>query len=271
MTEKKKKKEVTPVKKPFLRGSIYDSRTLKEALVMFGMVAVTAFVSFLVCSMTSLSSVVLRIGLNLVIFLLIQMIFYQRGINAGTEAVARGENLYVRKERGAAVADSEIQICYHPLKGYLTGFLGTVPLLILAVILALTTSKVVTGYGALPSWMQTYLRRSEVGDALVAYTVTEPMSFVEFVRIIMRICMMPLVSMIGSGNGDLTLLLERLSPLVMLIPAVFYGFGYTRGEIVRTRVHTEIAENTKKRKRQEQKKRRERAGTIKPKGPTQLN
>ncbi len=265
-----KKKPVTPVKKPFLRGNMTDENTLKSAAVFFGMILVISFMSFLVCSMTSVSNSILRIGLNLIIFVLIQMIYYQRGVNTGTDTVAKSETIYQRQERGIPVTEREKALCYHPLKGFITAALGTVPFLILAVVLAVTAEKTATGSGALPGWMESYLRRSEVGDALVAYTVSEGISAVDIIRILMRVAMMPLISMIGSQSPDLTLLLERLSPLVMLIPAVSYGIGYTRGESIRTRIHTEIAENAAMRKRREMKKRKKRMEN-RPKGPAQLN
>ena len=265
-----KKKPVTPVKKPFYRGKPTDGNTLKNAAIFFGMILVISFMSFLVCSMTSAGSQLLRTALNLVIFALIQMIYYQRGLNIGTDTVAKSETIYQRLEKGLAVSETEKAVCYHPLKGFITAVLGTVPMLIPAVILALTAEKTITGYGTLPGWMEGYLRRSEVGDALVAYTVSGTVGAVDIIRVLMRVVMMPLVSMIGSDASDLTLLLERLSPLVMLIPAVSYGFGYTRGESVRTRIHTEIAENAALRKRREMKKRRKRMEN-KPKGPAQLN
>lgn len=266
------KKPVTPVTKPFLQGTVTDENTWKNALVFFGIVLVVAFMTFLVCSMTGFESVILRVLLNGAIIVMTMFIYYTRGVSLGTEAVARGETMYQRREKGLPVAESEIRICYHPLKGYVTALLGVVPVLILTLMLAFMTTKQTTTAGALPGWMSIYLRRSEVGDALVGYTQTRGMTFVEILRIIVRLTIMPWVSIVGTADRDAILWVERLSPLITLLPVIAYGFGYTRGVHVRTKVHTEIAENTKRRQRQENRRRKKARGiSLKPKEPQQLN
>ena len=101
------------------------------------------------------------------------MLFYNNGAGKGADAVAHGEILYQKKERGQTFSESEQKICFHPMKGYLIGVLGTLPFLIAAVILAVKTAPQVTGAGSLPSWMQAYTRRSDIGDALISYTQPE--------------------------------------------------------------------------------------------------
>ena len=263
------KKPVEPVKKPFVRGTITDERTWKAALTFFGMLLLTIFMSFLVCSMMNFGQDVLRILVNALVEALILGILFNNASGAGTEAVARGEILYQRKERGRDVAKSEERLCFHPLKGYFNAFIGTIPILICAIILALTTSRQTTSYGVLPSWMSIYNRRAEVGDALVAYTVSAGMTFGDGMRLIVRVCMMPFVSMVGADNRDAMLLLERLSPLIVLLPAVAYGTGYLQGVRLRSKVHTEIAHNNRSRARKERKARRKRAAGTK--APEQLN
>ena len=66
------------------------------------------------------------------------------------------------------------------------------------------------------------------------------------------------------------LLLERLSPLILLLPAAVYGTGYRTGKKIRTRIHTVISENDRKRVRKEKKRIRER-NSPRIKGPEQLN
>ena len=48
-------------------------------------------------------------------------------------------------------------------------------------------------------------------------------------------------------HRDGMLLLERLSPIIVLLPAIAYGTGYLQGQKERTRIHTGIAENRKSR------------------------
>ena len=267
-----KKKPVQPVTKPFVRGSAKDEQTWKNALAFFGILLVCAFMCFLVCSMTGIDQIVIRIILNVVIEGLILMIFYNRGVSLGTEGVAKGEIAYQRQEKGRPVADSERRLCYHSLKGPLNALLGSIPVFVLAVVFAILTGPQATGTGALPSWISAYLGRTEVGDALTIYTQTPGFQFVDILRILVRVNIMPFISMVGPSNRDAVLLVERLSPILVLLPALAYSLGYPKGIQVRTRVHTEIAENRKRKARRERKARKERAARImKPKGPQQLN
>ena len=265
----KSKKTVTPVEKPFLKGKPTDERTWKAATGFFGILLVAAIMTFLVCSAASMSNQILRIALNLAVELLVLFIFYNNAIGRSADAVARGEILWQRKEKGIPFTEKEQAICFHPAKGYVTGLLGTIPILICCILLAALAERQTTGYGTLPSWVSSLQGRNELGDALVAYTVREGISAVDVIRIIVRICIMPFVNMAGAENRDAMLLVERLSPILALLPAIAYGTGYLQGRKERTRIHTGIAENRKSRARKERKARKARVN--RPKGPEQLN
>ncbi len=267
---KSNSKQETPVVKPFLRGTVTDERTVKTALGFFGILIVVAFMCFLVCSMLSMDNAALRIALNCAVEAVILLVFFNNASGRGAEDVARGEILYQRQEKGLTFAESERKICFHPLKAFANGLLGTLPLFILALILALTADRQSTGAGGLPGWLSIYERRTEVGDALVAYTVSTGMSFIDVVRLLVRIAVMPFVSMAGAENRDTMLLVERLSPLLVLLPSIAYGIGYLQGVQMRTKVHTEIASNDRRRIRREKKARKARRSAA-SKGPEQLN
>ena len=270
MSEKKKNPPET-VAKPYLPGEPTDENTVKSALKFFGIMILIIFMCFLVSMMMSFDNTLIRIGINLAIVMLVYVILYTKGANPGAEAVARGEILYQRREKGQEVTRGEQRLSFHRMKGYLTGFLGTLPFLIPAVILAVTTRKTMTSIGALPDWMSTMIRRSEIGDALTTYTQTEGITGLEILRVLVRIFIMPFISMTGSGNRDLVLIVERLSPMILLLPAIAYGTGYMRGPKIRTKIHTEIEQNRQKRKRRENKARRERAAAAHKHEPEQLN
>lgn len=266
----KKKQPVQRVTKPFLTGSPTDERTVKGALGFFGLLFLAGAMSFLVCSALNMSSGVLRVLLNLGAETLILLFFYSSAISRGSDAVARGEILYQKQEKGKPFSPSERSICFHPLKGYLTGILGSLPILICAILLAIMAQRQITGYGMLPGWISAYQQRSEVGDALVAYTMRESMGLTDVLRIIIRVAVMPFVSMVGSENRSALLVVERLSPLIVLLPALAYGTGYLRGQRERTKIHTGIAENRKTRAKKERKARKARMGRG-PRTPEQLN
>ena len=266
----KEKKPIAPVVKPFLKGNPTDERTLPGALGFLGVLLMIIVMSFLVCSALTMGNDILRIALNILVEAVILLLVYNSAAGKGADAVARGEILYQRKEQGKSFSASEKAICFHPAKGYLTALLGSLPILLCALALALTAHRQTTGAGTLPGWLTAYQRRSDIGNALVAYTGQTAMGLEDILRLIVRIAVMPFISMVGSENKDGLLLMERLSPLIVLLPACAYGTGYLQGRRERTRIHTGIAESNKKRVRREKKARKARMA-LKPKTPEQLN
>ena len=267
MADQKNKEKV---KKPFLKGSPTDENTVKQAFKFFGLLVIVAFMCFIVCSMTSFKSPVLRIGINLLIIILILTVFYNRGLQHGTEAVARGEILYQHVEKGQEVTTSEKRIPFHPLKGFINGLSGSAVFILLALILAFTAKIQQTGAGTLPSWTESYMRREAIGAALISYTHSDPLTLTDIIRIVIRMIIMPFVSMAGAENKTALLWIERMSPVILMMPAFVYGIGYLRGPSARETIHSEIAENRKKRIAREKRARKARSRTE-PKGPEQLN
>ena len=232
-----------------MTGAPRDENTARQALKFLGAMFLVAFMSFLVCSMTSFSNDILRIGINLVIESLIVIIFWNKGAELGTDGVARGEIVYQHIEKGQEVTEGEKKIPFHPAKGFLIGILGSLPFLVCALILAFTAKQQMTGAGGLPSWIDSYMRRSEIGGALASYTQTDPMTVTDILRIIVRLLIMPFISMAGAENRGALLLAERLSPLLVLVPAIAYGTGYLQGPARRKRVHTKNGRELQRRRR----------------------
>ncbi len=256
------------VKKPYLTGAIYDSTVMKSALLIMGSLFVTAVLYLIVCGMMIFDSLILRILLNGLIVAVTLAMFFYSGMSNGSIAVNQGEIMFHRRETGAEITPAELSRCFHPLKGFLIGLIGSIPLLLCALILAFMARLQTTGLGALPTWVHSLTPREEVGLALSYYSIPAPIGLEGIVRLIVRMCIMPFVNMVGSGNASGLLLLERLSPLVVLFPALAYGFGYSRGVTVRTRVHSDIAMNAQRRRKKARKAKRKAA---EPKGPEALN
>ena len=163
----------------------------------------------------------------------------------------------------------ERSMCYHPLKGLVSALFGSIPVFLCCLVLACITERQMTTLGALPSWVSGIEGREEIGAALAYYHETAGMSPESLLRLIVRMVTMPFVNMIGASDKDGMLLLERISPILSLLPAVAYGIGYMGGVGVRTNVHTNIALGKKKAKRKQAKERRARQQTRR--GPQQLN
>ena len=245
---KTRRDPVQEVKKPFLNGDAVDENTVKNSLAFFGVMILVFIVSLIACASTAAAGSILRLL-----------------INGPVSQHLRIHSFSVDKLKDQK---SERKICFHHLKGYITGIIGTLPFLIAAVYLAVLTKPQMTGAGTLPSWMQSYAQRSDIGSALINYTQPEGMTLLDYVRTLIRICIIPFVNIIGSSNQQGMAVVERLSPLILLLPAAAYGTGYIQGKRIRSKIHTAIKENNKKRIRIEKKKR---AARIRSREPEQLN
>ncbi|MBE5809626.1 MAG: hypothetical protein E7318_01695 [Clostridiales bacterium] len=267
MTVKKNKQKIEKVSKPYLRGDMYDRTTIPGAIkFFFGMLGMAvAFVIF--CVMLNIDHIWLRVIVNLAIVMAFYLFYAQFGMNAGADAVNQGEIMYARQEKGRPVADWEKKLCYHPFKGFLSALIGSLPVVLCSLILAFIAKRQMTSLGALPAWVTSFEGREEIGGALTYYHVVDGMSLETIMRLIIRMTVMPFVNIVGAENMDAMLTLERVSPVLNLLPAVIYGIGYMRGVAVRTTVHTDIALGKKKAKRKQAKERRARVQRT----PNQLN
>ena len=243
----KKKQPVNPVTKPYLTGAVTDENTLKKVLKFFGSMLLMIIMCFIICTMMNFGNGFLRVSANAAVVLLVLFILYNQGQTAAGER----------------------RLSYHPLKGYVTALIGMIPFVILAVILAIGAERQMTTAGTLPGWTSSLMRRSDIGGALVSYTEGDPLRSMDIIRMIVRVAIMPFVSMVGSANKDLMLTVERISPILLLLPVISYGTGFLFGKNVRTRIHTQIEENRKIRKKREIKARKARRRTVS--APEQLN
>ena len=69
----------------------------------------------------------------------------------------------------------------------------------------------------------------------------------------------PYINIVGTDNYDTMLLMDRLSPVLVLITPLFYALGYLRGPSLRALVHGNIRLNKRRHNRKERKAREQRA------------
>lgn len=272
MQDKKKNRKPERVTKPFMRGKMIDRTLPGGALKFFSFTVLMIFVYFMSMIVSTLEFQLLNIVINLAILLTTWLIFWQSGMSSGADAVSQGEIMLSRKEKGRPVADWEAEQCYHPLKGFIVALVGSIPLLACSVILACIAQRQMTPIGALPSWVSAFETRPEIGNSLAYYHQEVGLSLEAVMRMIIHMAFMPVLGIVGADNWDAVLVLERLSPLVNLMPAVVYGIGYAMGTQERAAVHTNVAlgkQNLRKKQARERRARQKQNQTRR--GPEQLN
>lgn len=239
MSETKKKTAAPkPVsKKPYLTGKPLDSSCIGGAMRFFLYLLMMAIAFLFLGAVLSFDSFTLRLIINLAVVLLLLTVMFQSGAAAGSVAVKAGELAYQRKESNRMLNDAEIRACYHPLKGFLTALIGSLPLLIAATVLAV------------------YAQDGGVAGMTI-------------LRIVIRTCILPAVNIVGATNSDAMLRLEQFSPLLCCLPMIAYGLGYPQGVRIRTQVQADIAAGKRKARKKANKERKQRAAQN---GPEQLN
>lgn len=272
---RKKKQKVPMVKKPFIRGRMIDRTTPGAALKFFAFTVMMIFVYFMSMIVATLEISILNLAINLAIIGVTWMIFWQSGIAAGADAVNQGEIMYQRREKGRPVADWEAEMCYHPLKGLTAALIGSLPLLLASVVFASVAQRQMTTLGVLPTWVSGFESRPEIGGALAYYHQEATMDLEAVLRVVIHVATMPWLSIVGVDNKDAVLVLERLSPVLNLLPALSYGVGYMMGTRERAAVHGNVElgkQKLRKKQRREQRVRqKQNQAAASRRGPEQLN
>ena len=251
--------------KPYQTGKPVDGKTLKAALFFFGGLLVMCLLSMVLSGTSAaIGTPWLRIVFCLVqVGVYYSMAFYS-GLSRGTAAVALGENVLNQRNNGRAVPDAEIVCCFHPLKGFIQAFLGTLPALAVTAVYASMAQLQRTSPGSLPNFVSGMASRPDVLTPLTAYTQTQPAVLADYLRVGSRALTMPYVTMVGSSNYAGLLTLDRLAPLLCLLPAIAYGVGYAFGPKDRARVHQSIAEGKRRLARKQRREKRQRRAEREP-------
>lgn len=268
MQNKGKKKTVELVHKPIIRGSWHGKDAMK--LVggrMLTVVAVTV-VYLLACMLLGFEAVWARVLTSAIVVATVFYYLYVSGLNQGVGDVQYGEIIYGHREAGRNVPAEECERSYHPAKGLFVVLAGCLPFVLFALAFAVLAEETSYVLGVLPSWTEGLMDQTEFAAGLAYYSLQPGMSAVDGIRIIVRAMIMPFVSVSTAIGSAETLLMERLSPLLILIAPMGYAVGYAQGQHVRDQINTGIKLGDDKKKRREKKARKQRQRAAKK--PEQL-
>lgn len=246
--------KVQPVKKPYLKGKAFSFLALRRGLSVFAYIAVSALLFLFLGQIMVLDVAWLRVVINVAMVAGFASLMYSSGVNRGENDVSFAEIALARQQEGKPVGKEDLNRCFHPAKGYVTMFFGALPFVLLCLGHALTATRETYSLGALPSWVSAYQNRLDISLALSYYKDFKAFGLADGLRILTRLLIFPFINIAGQGNPDGILLVEWLSPLLVLLAPFFYGVGYYRGEAYRALVHGGIAFNAKRTARRQKKK-----------------
>lgn len=216
-------------KKPSLRARNWMGISARAAVKVLVYPLVLGLVSLIVAPLLMTEQAFLRIPLNLIVLGVFALLLYSDGLNRGERDTHSAAILEKRMATGYNPTDNELSGCYHPLKGLTAALLGALPFFLLAVALSLLAQPYTYQLQGLPSYLTPYLRRTDVGAPLAFYQEQVSPAVVDYIRVVVRLVIMSAAHMV-SGMGDAaSLLIDRLSPLLVLILPTAYAIGYLQG------------------------------------------
>ena len=251
--KKQQKKKQALVYKPYLKGNWHDGAAVKRGLGLLLYYVLFAFLYFVVGSALSFGGEALRIVMNLMMVLVCAAILYMNGAKVGEAEVAFAEIAYARKESGKGVDTKDYERCYHPLKGVFIALIAAIPLLLITVPHAITAVKRVYALQSLPSWVSGYSTQEDVMLPLQYYQQNVSVSFMDILRIVSRVLVFPFANIATADRPDAMLLVDRLSPLLALIPLAGFPVGYLTGPRSRAIVHGDISTSNTRHQRRKNK------------------
>lgn len=257
-TNQKNGKPVTVVEKPILLGSWHGADAKQAAgKAMLSLLGVTAI--YLILSlMFNFPSVILSVIANLAVVLVGFFFLRTSGIAKGEADAAYAEIMYERDKQGKPVEGEERARCFHPLKGWFVAGIAALPFFIVALGFAIFSSPSVFELGSLPGWTQGLMRQTEVSDALGYYVRTDGPRFMDIYRIVVRAMVMPFMSVATAISSEAQNIVERLSPLLVLVAPIGYAIGYSSGVKIREKINTGIVIGVRNKRRKQRRERQSR-------------
>lgn len=204
---------------------------LRIGLRILGYMAVFGFIGFMFIPSLMGASAMIRIPIIGLLILAAAALFFMDGSYRGEQDCTMSETLDKLAQKGTYVATPQEEgKRFNRLKGLLGPLLGILPLFLIALVVAVLTKPYVYTIQDLPGWLSAYTSRPEVGGALAYMQGAQvSASVVDYLRIAVRFVLFPFVGLVGDMTDEMSLLFDRISPLIMLILPMASAIGYQFG------------------------------------------
>ena len=250
---KKKKNKQPLIFKPYLKGNWHDGAAVRRGLGLLLYYLLFAFLFLVAGSALNFGGTAVRVILNLLMVSVCAAILYMNGARLGEAEVAYAEIALARKEAGKPPEPKELERCYHPLKGLFIILVAALPLLAITVPHAVCAVKHVYALQVLPKWVSGYASQTEISLPLSYYRQQVSLNVLDVLRLVVRVLVFPFVNIATADNADAMLLVDRLSPLLVLLPLIGYPVGYWTGPRSRAAVHGDISSSNSRHQRRRNK------------------
>ncbi len=252
-TGRKAKKKRELIYKPYLKGSWHGADAVKKGLKILTLYLVFLVMFLLVGMLLHFDSQFLTWIANMALVFVCGAFLYNEGATAGESQTALGEIAYGRRQDGKDVPEKELEKCFHPAKGWFSMLVGVLLPLTLAAIYAFIAKKQAYELQTLPEWVASFDRESEVMQPLSYYVTGRGLDAADYLRVVIRLWTLPCQRIAQTYGADAVLLADRLSPLLICLPALGYPLGYLTGPRSRAMIHGNISTSNRRRQRRKNK------------------
>ncbi|MCL1963730.1 MAG: hypothetical protein FWF69_01535 [Firmicutes bacterium] len=228
---------------------------LRAALRIVGYQAAFGFFGLMLTpSLLSLGSAI-RIPLASLLIVAAGLLMFMDGANRGQRDCAASHTLDKLARKGAYTPSAaESAKRFSRLKGVLGPCAGVLPILPLAVYVAVTARPFVYTLQDLPPWLSAYASRPEISAPLQylehARTVA---TLTDYLRVAVRFVLFLYVGLFDVLSDAASIRFDRVSPLLALIMPAVHVVGYQLGPVFHAR-GVKLIEDAKRRPRKRLKK-----------------
>lgn len=250
--------------KDLLHAHHFGKTLVKPALILAGYPLLLGILSLVIGSVLMVENDFFRILLNGALMAMFALLIINSGAANGAKDAQHSVRLMQDINNGYQATDEDYAKAYHPLKGILSAVFGALPWLVMAVIVAVLAQPYTYQLQGMPtSYLGYYLRRWDLGAPVDYYnSISYSIQLADVLRILVRLGILPVVYMAGTVTDSVSLLLDHISPLLVLILPVLYGISYQFGPALRIReekrTEEAIKQHNKKVKRKQKKERAQR-------------
>ncbi|NMD39049.1 MAG: hypothetical protein GYA87_10275 [Christensenellaceae bacterium] len=239
-------KKTKSVKIDYNIGKPFGKSAFKLGIRVFLSMFALIFVFLIFGSLLVFKNRIVSIAVNSSFIILCFYFMFMNGMSSGESNAAHSEIVFKKMLIGEPVDAINKDKCFHKLKGVSAVLIGLSPFLVLTIIFAAITTKQYYTLGSLPAWVNTYRYQTDLGLALDYYYQFDPITFFDILRVIVRASTMPFFSMFNDAGVNTIYLLEKLTPLLIMVVPSGFALGYTFGEKSRIKINASIKANQKR-------------------------
>lgn len=224
-TTKTARKNKAPIRKA---GSFMkDAPGIALRLLLYAVV--TVVLGLLLSVIQGIENDVLRMAIAALLSVVVLGIYFMEGVSRGTADAVNSRQIAKLEKAGHAITAKEDASCYHPLKALAGSLMMFGIPLVLAVVLALNAKDYTYVLQDLPTWLAgSYGVREDVMAPLAAYTQSLGTGAMDWIRIVVRLFMLVFINLFSNVQTSIALI-DRMSPLFILLYPIAYTAGYLCG------------------------------------------